>query len=455
VKTTFAQRFAERTARRLERPRARADQSPAADATGTDATGTDATGTDTTGNGGPTRRSFLAKTAVIGSALVVAPRKFLLEPVSAYDAVCGPANQCGDGYTVFCCTINNGVNACPPGTFAGGWWKADRSSWCCGGTARYYIDCQGSCTRCGCRGSAFCSPSCNNCPARCNGGPTCDQRRVCWNYFRYGQCHQEIGCSGPVACRVVSCVPPWQIAGLACTAATATDNRTAEHSAPCLTPGCDSAVEQHYWNLGGPLSVLGSPTTTLQRTPDGIGQYEHYQNGSIYWSPSTGAWEVHGSIRAHWAALGWETGAVGYPISDENGTPDGIGRYNHFQRGSIYWTPSTGAREVRGAIRSHWADLGWEKSAVGYPISDENGTPDGIGRYNQFQHGLIYWTLTTGAREIHGPILNSFISVGATRSPLGFPTSDVTPTLLGARSTFQGGYIDWNKLTGQTSIVYT
>jgi uncharacterized protein with LGFP repeats len=207
--------------------------------------------------------------------------------------------------------------------------------------------------------------------------------------------------------------------------------------------------------MGGPSSFLGSTITTLQRTPDGLGQYEHYQYGSIYWSPTTGAWEVHGSIRAHWAALGWETGAVGYPITDENGTPDGIGRYNHFQRGSIYWTPSTGAWEVRGAIRAHWAALGWETGAVGYPITDESGTPDGIGRYNHFQRGSIYWTPSTGAWEIHGPNLNAFISVGGTQSPLRFPTSDVTPTLLGARSTFQGGYIDWDKLTGQTSIVYT
>ena len=35
---------------------------------------------------------------------------------------------CTDGYTEFCCTINNGINACPPGSFAGGWWRAMASS---------------------------------------------------------------------------------------------------------------------------------------------------------------------------------------------------------------------------------------------------------------------------------------------------------------------------------------
>ena len=48
-------------------------------------------------------------------------------------------------------------------------------------------------------------------------------RRVCCNYFRYGQCHQEIACSGPVTCRVVSCTPPY-LSDSACTSTTCTDN---------------------------------------------------------------------------------------------------------------------------------------------------------------------------------------------------------------------------------------
>ena len=62
---------------------------------------------------------------------------------------------------------------------------------------------------------------------------------------------------------------------------------------------------------------------------------------------------------------------LGYPTTDETVTPVGIGRYNHFQHGSIYWTPLTGSYEVHGLIRDRWAALGWERSALGYPISDE------------------------------------------------------------------------------------
>ena len=55
---------------------------------------------------------------------------------------------------------------------------------------------------------------------------------------------------------------------------------------------------------------------------------------------------------------------LGYPVTDETITPDGRGRYNHFQYGSIYWTPFTAAHETHGAIRERWASLGWDKRKV-------------------------------------------------------------------------------------------
>lgn len=91
--------------------------------------------------------------------------------------------------------------------------------------------------------------------------------------------------------------------------------------------------------------------------------------------------EVHGAIESKYHELGAETSILGYPITDESGTPDGIGRYNHFQAGSIYWTPNTGAYEVHGLIRDFWAANGWERNPnLGYPISDELIPDRRIGR---------------------------------------------------------------------------
>ena len=78
-----------------------------------------------------------------------------------------------------------------------------------------------------------------------------------------------------------------------------------------------------------------------------------------------------------------------------------MGRYNHFAGAygsSIYWSPSTGAHEVYGAIRARWAGQGWERGRLGYPVSGEYAVPGG--RQSDFQGGSIRWTAATGATQV-------------------------------------------------------
>lgn len=114
---------------------------------------------------------------------------------------------------------------------------------------------------------------------------------------------------------------------------------------------------------------------------------------------------VIGEIRKKWLALGGEKSVLGKPLTDELKTPDGIGRFNRFQGGFIYWTPKTGAHEIHGAIRDKWAALGFEKSWLGYPISDEEKFPEG-GRVSSFQRGAIYWWPDTGAIELNEVVVH-------------------------------------------------
>ena len=114
---------------------------------------------------------------------------------------------------------------------------------------------------------------------------------------------------------------------------------------------------------------------------------------------------VIGEIRKKWLALGGEKSVLGKPLTDELKTPDGIGRFNRFQGGFIYWTPKTGAHEIHGAIRDKWAALGFEESWLGYPISDEEKFPEG-GRVSSFQRGAIYWWPDTGAIELNDVIVH-------------------------------------------------
>ncbi len=207
-------------------------------------------------------------------------------------------------------------------------------------------------------------------------------------------------------------------------------------------------VERRHCELGGSSGFLGAPTTGVLPTPDRIGRFQYYTGGSIYWTAATGAREVHGDILARWGSLGWERSFLGYPVTDELTAPDRVGRGSFFQGGAVYWTPSTGAHEVHGAIFAKWRSMGLERSVLGYPVTDEFSMPDGVGRASFFQGGAIYWTPATGAHEVHGAILSTWGAMGWERSPLGYPISDEYDVNAGRQSDFQGGFLRWTAATG-------
>jgi LGFP repeat/Glycosyl hydrolase family 26 len=238
----------------------------------------------------------------------------------------------------------------------------------------------------------------------------------------------------------------WARAGVALVSVVVTASIAIPSAAAFSTAG---AIGAEYAALGGANSVIGAPITG-EFDALGGGRGQHFTAGSIYWSPSTGASEVHGAIRGTWAGLGWERGPAGYPLSSENRTPDQIGAYNLFQGASIYWSPASGAQQIQGAIRTVWSSLGWEGGFLGYPVTSETSAPDRVGRYNAFQGGSIYWSPASGAHEVHGAIRESWAAMGYERSSLGYPvTSESTaPDQVGRYNVFQGGAVYWSPGTG-------
>jgi len=209
-------------------------------------------------------------------------------------------------------------------------------------------------------------------------------------------------------------------------------------------------IDGKYFELGGEDGWLGPPTTTESLTPNGLGSYRHYQNGSIYWKHVLPvAFEVHGLIRQKWAELGWENSFLGFPLSDETPTPDPrkYGRFNNFDGGVVAWSPATGAHETHGLILQRWLQLGRE-GGFGFPLTDELTAPDTIGRYNHFEIGSIYWSPTTGAHEVTDNIKAMWANSGWEQGPLGYPVAApgrLTPT--SSPTDFQdfqhGSIYDW------------
>jgi hypothetical protein len=206
------------------------------------------------------------------------------------------------------------------------------------------------------------------------------------------------------------------------------------------------AIKVRYEAMGGE-AFLGP----IDRQEDGAW---YFQRGSalVYRVPAA-VFEVHGAIYHKWIELGGLT--YGVPSTDEMTTPDGVGRYNHFGKSaSIYWTLDTGAFEVHGDIHKRWAKLGWE-TGLGYPISDELTAPDGIGRYNHFSKSAsIYWTPETKAFEVMGAIRDKWASLGW-ETGLGYPTTGEKPTLdgIGRYNHFsKSASIHWSPSTGAFAV---
>jgi len=164
------------------------------------------------------------------------------------------------------------------------------------------------------------------------------------------------------------------------------------------------AIERKYQEMGGPTGPLGVPVTPEAINPDGVGRRQHYAHGSIYWSPTTGAYVIlPGPFWDTWAAYGWEQG-LGYPMTDEIVNPDSVGRRQHFQHGHIYWSPYMGAYAISaGPIWDTWAAHGWEQGILGYPTSDAYSDPlcGADGRRSDFENAYFCWTPTEAKVVAH------------------------------------------------------
>ena len=179
------------------------------------------------------------------------------------------------------------------------------------------------------------------------------------------------------------------------------------------------------------------------------GKAQDFRGGRSYWSPDTGAHVLFGRIGAVYAEAGGSDSWLGFPTSGEQTTPDGHGRYVHFQNGSIYWTPETDAQLIPKDMFDAWGEIGWEAGDLGYPIS----APKEVGGklVQQFQRGFVvrngdnaYW--------VRGEIAKKYGLVDTVNSKLGAPVGNEELIQGGALQRFEEGSIYWSPATGANMI---
>jgi hypothetical protein len=441
--------------------------------------------------GGLSRRGLFVGAAVAGSALVTDPKAYALLPQTAYATICGPANTASSGWSIFCATVNKGVNGCPPGSFTAGWWKAAGSSWC-GGGYRYIVDCNAKCTKCstGCS-DHICDSKCWNCSCTRGSTATCDQRRACCNAFRYGQCNTQVKCSGGVHCRVVSCVPPYRWDN--CSTTSFRSDATAEHSSPYLPAW--GPMERLYVAMGGQRSYLKASVGPIRNIGDGRGRYVTYQGGRI-WSTSTtpavamstfvdaqyrghggasnlgypvaarvtglrdGGWihrfekgclvdsvstattAVWGIRWTMWLAEGREAGHLQYPASAVNVRTDGSW-IQVFQTGCIVDSAHTAPQTVWGVRWTRWVGAGREYGALGFPVANLENLPSGAW-IQRFERGCFVASAATATRQVGDRTWTAWQQVGREGGVLGFPLAEQEALAGGTVQRFQGGGI-WGR----------
>lgn len=207
------------------------------------------------------------------------------------------------------------------------------------------------------------------------------------------------------------------------------------------------AIRDQWLNLGAERGFLGLMTGDTVLVRAGVYMSE-FRGGNIYWSAETGAHEVHGLIGANYKFIGGPNSVLGLPTSDELPLANG-GRYSLFQNGAIYWTPEGGVRMVQGAIAAKYLSLGGPASFLGQALTNEMTSIDGVGKYSHFQNGSIFWSPSTGAQVIYGAIRDKWGEMGGETALLGYPTSDEYSLPDGHRiSNFQNGSIIWTAEEG-------
>ena len=156
-------------------------------------------------------------------------------------------------------------------------------------------------------------------------------------------------------------------------------------------------------------------------------------------------------IMTRWTRIGGSKSQLGNVRGGEFAVASGAAQ--RFQRGRIFYSPTTGARELYGPILSAYNKIGGPTSALGFPKTPVRRR--GMNSLARFQKGSIYQHVPSAPVAVSGAIDKRYGAEGGIRGSLGWPTSSNRAVPRGQRVDFEHGYILWIRKTGATEVVRT
>jgi len=207
-------------------------------------------------------------------------------------------------------------------------------------------------------------------------------------------------------------------------------------------------IQQRYRRSSGLRQNLGYLVSDEMDGAADNSRKSLFEKGGIYWSGATGAQSVRGQLYLSYETLGEGAHAIGLPTGSQRSIGGGLEQV--FAHGRMFHRRGTPtAFEVHGSILAHFLATGGTR-VWGFPVSDESVIrKDGadIGRSSDFEGCTIYWSGATGAHEVHGHIRERYLELGGPAGELGLPTSDELDipghSGPGRMSGFQGGSLLW------------
>lgn len=221
--------------------------------------------------------------------------------------------------------------------------------------------------------------------------------------------------------------------------------------------------------LGGSAGILGVPVA--DETYDGDVIDQKFTGGEVSWNSSTKAFttvppdlaaqldgvevpmDATTAINQAWRAAGGFAGPMGARQGGQSTVGDG-GVVQAYAGGKIYYTPSTGAHAVTGAILSKYESSGGPTGDLGFPVATEGdgGAPNSrVTVFSASDKPVIFWTPDNGAIIVRGAINAAWTKLGGAAGKLGVPTSERSVDGDTITQKFSGGEISWNQDTNTFS----